>query len=118
MIRQLFTSVFCAFALFFLLLTGEEALHAQNADYQDSNTLELVNEYLVSQHVFKATSVFKETSFSEAEVFTSPSTSIATKTYVWCINTSFSESFLPTKTFLLDQRKRIGQQLYPYHFFW
>src|SRR5699024_576454 len=118
MIRQLFTSVLCAFALFFLLLTGEEALHAQKANYQNSATSELVKDYLVSQQVFKAISVLKESSFSEPEVFTAPSTSISVKTYVWWIYTRFSESILLTKKFLPDQRKRIGQHLYPYHFFW
>ena len=118
MIRQVFTSVFCAFALFFLLLTGEEALHAQKVNYQDSITSELVNEYLVSQHQFKATSVLKEINFSEAEVYTSLSTNNGVKTSDWSEEALQIETAYSASKFTPDQRKLIGQFLYPYHFFW
>lgn len=118
MIRQLFTSVLCAFALFFLLLTGEEALHAQKANDQTSVTSELVNEYLVSQHQFKATSALKEANSSEAEVFEPISTSYSLRTPTWWEDALHIENAFLASKFVPDQRKIIGQLLYPYHFFW
>lgn len=118
MIRQLFTSVLCAFALFFLLLTGEEALHAQKQSNQAPFTSELVKQYLVSQHQFKATSVFKEPNFSEAEVFTPLLSSFGTKATTWWEGLFAIENAFLASRFIPDQRKIIGQFLYPFHFFW
>lgn len=119
MIRQLLTSVFCAFALFFLLLTGEDTLHSQKSTYQDSITSSVVDAYLVSQHQFKATSVLKKASVSEADIFPSlfgASIGIVSKT--WWGNVLYIERTLSVIKFIPDQRKTISQLLYPFHYFW
>jgi len=116
--RHLALHILTAIALFFLLLTGEEALHAQKATYQDSITTSLVNEYLVSQHQFKATSVLKEINFSEAEVFTPILTGYGVRTSTWWEDALHIENAFLASKFVPDQRKIIGQLLYPYHFFW
>ena|SRR5690625_564331 len=118
MIRQLFTSVLCAFALFFLLLTGEEALQSQKANFQDSNTTSLGNEYLVSKHQFKATSALKEINFSEAEVLTWLTSNNGVRPFSWWKDALHIGGVFSAKNFTPDQRKLIGQFLYPYHFFW
>lgn len=119
MIRQLFTSVFCAFALFFLLLTGEGTLHSHKSTYQDSISSDLVDAYLVSQHHFKATSVLKKTRVSEADNFpTLSEASNGMETKTWSGNSLYVDYAFSSIKFIPDQRKTIGQLLYPFHSFW
>lgn len=117
--RSLLLSIFYAFALFFLLLTGENTLHSQKASQQDNTSIELITEYLVSQHTLKATSEVKEANLTETNI-TRPflGASGVLETASWWQNIENHYELLQVTHFVPDKRKAISLLLYPFHYFW
>lgn len=117
--RNLLLHIFCAFALFFLLIEGENTLHTHEASFHKNYASEFATEFLVAQHQLKATSFIKKSNLSEADFFTAPLGAIP---YLYSLDSwkyalRFHKDFREAN-FIPDIRKSISQLLYPYHFFW
>lgn len=117
--RALFLNVLCAFALFFLLLTGENTLHSKKVVQQDNTSTELISENLISQHQLKATSVVKDINLRKTNL-TKPFIG-ATRVLLtsnWWEYIQNHHRLLQQTRFVPDKRKAISLLLYPYHYFW
>lgn len=117
--RTLFIHIFCAFALFFLLLTGENAMLSQQTAQQDPNASERIDEYLVSQHQLKAISIVKEVNLRETNL-TRPFLGVANvllPSNLWDYIKNYHR-LLNETSFVPDKRKAISLLLYPFHYFW
>lgn len=108
-----------AVALFFLLLTGENALLHQKETYSKEVTSSSVTEFLIAQHQLKATTSVEKSKLYEVD-YPMPLYGITfgiQSLNHWQYLQSFSKELL-RKNFMMDKRKSISQLLYPYHFFW
>lgn len=115
--RSLIINIFCAFALFFLLLIGENALHSQKTIQQDNVTSALTFD-LVSQQQLKAITVVKEINLTET-IVTRPFIGAATvlQAFKWWRHVQNNHSLFKQNRFVPDKRKTISNLIFPYHFF-
>lgn len=118
--RNLILQILCAFALFFLLITGENLLLDQKQDYHEEiTTSHFQPDFLISQHHLKANSFVKKYKLSESDFHLTPSGALS---HLLDKSFSYYSEYLSKevnkKIFLSDKRRIISRLLYPYHFFW